>query len=304
MAKKKKKKDDPYYIEAKKVLLNHVELDVDGHFITTDEFRFQLWGAADGENMLRIWGLSSRAFIYHSEQNNTQAVFKVGKAMSNIGRGINLRLEDDDAVACLVRPVITYPVVLVFGQNEEKELVLSAYTPRCPTAFLAIKLAVGKLDKNLDGVVERLDNGEKIKKEYVEVDDTTEPEKNNKEFRGPLGWWKKRKQEDEDIYVKDYSRTDTKSEEDEIKDDDYYIKMVTEMDWSSDDEEEFLPDEADETSGYTEEAYSSDEDVEGPSEEEAERKPKPRPKNKKNKKPPVRPSNIPKRVKIEENNNR
>ena len=179
---------DPMYFEAKKVLLNQVQLDEDGHFITTTEVRFPLWGAADGENRTRFLGISRRTYHYSSSYNNTQAVFRAGKTMSNIGRGVNLRC-DEDAAACVVRTYIFYPVVLVFYENDNDDLVLSAYTPRAFFSVFAIKLAMKKFDKSAEGILERqeeeerkLFNFRKKRDDEPEETDNDEPQKLVKEM--------------------------------------------------------------------------------------------------------------------------
>ena len=152
---KKKKKKDPLLTEARKVLLNQVELDKDGNFVTTTELRFQLWGASDGEDKIRTLGISTRHYFYNSDHNNTQAVFKTRAAMANIGRRIKLRTIEDSA-ACLIKTYIFYPVVLVFRENKFGDLQLTVFTPRTLTAPIAEMLAVKKLEKAADGIISRM----------------------------------------------------------------------------------------------------------------------------------------------------
>ena len=76
-----KKEKDPMLLEARKVLLNQVELDIDGKFVTTTEARFPLWGAADGEDKIRMYGVSNRTYYYDSDLNDKKAVYRAGKAM-------------------------------------------------------------------------------------------------------------------------------------------------------------------------------------------------------------------------------
>ena len=93
---------DDLYKEVRKVLLNQIELDEDGRFITTTEPRITFWGSADGESKVRFLGMSRKNYYYSSELNNKQAIFRAKKSMMNIGRGVNLRC-DTDAVACIVK---------------------------------------------------------------------------------------------------------------------------------------------------------------------------------------------------------
>ncbi len=141
--------------EARKVLLNYVELDSDGHFVVTEGVRFQLWGAADGESKIRIWGISSRDYIFVANQNNNKAIYKVSKAINSIGRGINMKCKPNIA-SCLIKTYVFYPVVLAFYENDDGRLQLSAYTARCLTAPIAIKIATRRFEKAVSGITARL----------------------------------------------------------------------------------------------------------------------------------------------------
>ncbi|MBP3718242.1 MAG: hypothetical protein J6I58_01835 [Eubacterium sp.] len=142
-----KKKKDPMMLEARDVLLNRIVIDKDGHFTTTSELRFPLWGVPDGSQNLRLWGLTTKHFKYNTDsENNTKAVYRAKTAMSTIGRGINLHC-NPDAASCLIKTYVFYPVVIAFYENEDKELTLSVFTPRSLTARVAVRLAVLKFDK-------------------------------------------------------------------------------------------------------------------------------------------------------------
>lgn len=153
----RKYKNDDMLREARHVLLNHVELDEDGHFVVVEEFRFQTWGAADGEHKIRWLGITQRRNIYNTDKNHTKAVYGAGKAMANIGRGINLK-SNEDAVACIFRMHIFYPVVLIFFENDDDELCLMEYTARSVTAALACRFARLKFERSYDGLVRVEDN--------------------------------------------------------------------------------------------------------------------------------------------------
>ncbi len=151
----KKSKNNPMLMEARKVLLNQVMLDTDGHFVVTDEMRFPLWGAADGESKLRFWGVSSRAYDYSSDLSNTKTIYKVENLMGTIGRLINMK-SVEGAAACLVKSYIFYPVVLVFYESDDGKLTLSAFSARSLTSPLGVRLAVLKFDKAVDGLASRI----------------------------------------------------------------------------------------------------------------------------------------------------
>lgn len=240
-----KKEKDPIYLEARKVLLNQVELDKDGRFITTTEARFPLWGAADGENRIRVFGVSNRTFVYDADVDNKKAVFKAGKAMANIGRGINLR-SNKNAAACLVKTYIFYPTVLIFYEDEDGGLLLRAFTPRTYTSGLAIKLAVKKFEKSIGDEIERLgkDSGplsgikdayyrHKFKKEVSEDDDDYEIELEEAE-----------EETDEDEFIEDDFELDEPEDDGEDEDEaDEESEDDSDDESEDDDEDEFIEDD-------------------------------------------------------------
>ena len=221
-AERKARRNDPLYLEARKVLLNQITLDEDGHFITLEHFRVSPWGTADGEGRTRFLGVSRKTFFYSCEQNNTQAVYKAGKTMSNIGRGINLRTEEN-AVACLVKTYIFYPTVLIFRETDEDELALTAYTPRTFSSQLAIKLSVRKFDKAAEGNLERIGQEESL------IDKIREARYKRRHKKDKTG-------DDED---EDYT---WRNPDDEITDDD----LISDDEMEEDSEEAEVDEEAEE----------------------------------------------------------
>ncbi len=145
---------DDLYKEVRKILLNQIELDEDGRFITTTEPRITFWGSADGESKVRFLGISRKNYYYSSELSNTKAIFRAKKSMMNIGRGVNLRC-DTEAVACIVKTYIFYPVVMAFFENANGDIELSLFTPRTFSAFLAIKLAARKFERASEGMLDK-----------------------------------------------------------------------------------------------------------------------------------------------------
>ncbi|MBO4863676.1 MAG: hypothetical protein J5517_04885 [Eubacterium sp.] len=153
-------------MEARKVLLNQVTINAHDRFVTVDEFRFQMWGAADGEASLRFWGVAHRERTYKSDMNNRKVIFRAEKRMITLGRGINYK-SNPDAAGCIVRTYIFYPVVLAFYENKEGVLELAAFTPRWLTSGLAISTVVRKFEKAMDGVIERMDPEDKSLSEKI-----------------------------------------------------------------------------------------------------------------------------------------
>ena len=146
------RKKDPIYSEARKILLNQIELDKDGRFKTIDEMRFPLWGSADGESRTRFMGLSRKTYYFDSTENSTQAIYKVRKAMANMGRGVNISA-DRDVACCIVKTYVFYPVVLMFYEDDEGTLTLTNYTPRAFFSFFPKMIAFRKFTRAMEGVI-------------------------------------------------------------------------------------------------------------------------------------------------------
>ena len=153
--KKIKKAKDPVLLEARKVLLNQVVLNKDGSFSAANERRIALWGAADGENRIRMFGVSQRLSYYETSLSDKKAVFRAGKAMANIGRAVKLS-SDESAVACLVKTYIFYPAVLVFNIDDDGEPCLTVFTARTLTAGLAAALSRKKFEKSAEDFLTRM----------------------------------------------------------------------------------------------------------------------------------------------------
>lgn len=142
----KASKKNTILLEARCVLMNQVVRDIDGRYVADEDSPAQGFGPADGANKIRFLGITQVYRIYSSDMNHTKAVYKSIKAFGNIGRGIRF-LTRENANGCLVKTYIFYPVVLAFYENDEGELQLSAFTPRCFTSRLAARLAVRKFEK-------------------------------------------------------------------------------------------------------------------------------------------------------------
>ena len=149
-----KRRENPVAEEVKKIFLNHMEIDEEGKYVAVDARRIELWGAADGESKIRLYGIKERDFFYDTEYNATKAIHKAEQAMKNIGRGIHMKSIEDSA-ACIIRAHIYYPVVIVFFENDEGELELAVYTPKALFSSLAINSALKKFDKALPDTIKR-----------------------------------------------------------------------------------------------------------------------------------------------------
>jgi hypothetical protein len=151
--KKEKKKKEPRQkdimkAEARKILLNQMEIGKDGHFVSVDEFRLQTWGSADGEHKVRFLGVHKKRYLFISDYDNKKAVYRVAAAMENVGRMVDLHC-NPDAAACLVKTYIFYPAVLVFYETDSGDLTLNVYTARTLTAPLAVRASVAKFGREV-----------------------------------------------------------------------------------------------------------------------------------------------------------
>lgn len=200
------RKKDPLYREAKKILLNHIELDEDGRFKTTDEVRFQLWGSADGESKTRFLGLSHTTYYYESNENSTQAIYKVEKAMANMGRRINISANRETACV-FVKTYLFYPVVLIFYEDDEDGLCLTAYTPRAIFSVFPKMLAARKFTRTVEGIVRPNGDHETLLDKWKEARYQRKAERERK------------KHKDDDDYESIFD-IDWSNPEDEITEDD------------------------------------------------------------------------------------
>ena len=239
----KKSKKNPILMEARKVLLNHVTLNDNDRLVTVDEFRFQLWGAADGESSLRFWGVAHREHIYKSKLDHKKVIYRAQKRMTSLGRGIDFKSEDYIS-GCIVRTYIFYPVVLAFHENKDGELELAAYTPRWLTAGLAIAVVVRKFDKTIQDLAEReaVERSGLSLKFHNFITDKKEKLNEKKEESKKNRLEKKKeklKRKNDDIKVEEaIERAKMRAAGQEVERDDIDDELdeVLNVDWSSDDE--------------------------------------------------------------------
>ena len=242
----KKSRNNPILMEARKVLLNHVTIGPDDKFVTVDEFRFQMWGAADGEAPLRFWGVANRKFTYRSDLDNTKVIYKAAKRMTTMGRGINFK-SDPDAAGCIVRTYIFYPVVLAFYENDENELELAAFTPRWLTSGIAIRVVARKFNKVMEGTAECISMQKKTIverfREHLSDKRKAKQEKKDEKKNKKLKKQFDKELEKEVLRMKAKSnKNDSEGKESKESADDEELKKVYEevlsSDWGTPDEEE------------------------------------------------------------------
>ena len=141
--------NDPKRAEIRRVLLGRAVLTEDGRLaaIPAGTLMKTPIGVGDGAGAVGILGVTRRVRRYGTKDGRTRVMEAAKKAMQNIGRGLVLN-EQPEAVACLLRYVLTRPVVLVFT-HENGAVELTAWTGRGLTAWLALRRAIKAFEKGL-----------------------------------------------------------------------------------------------------------------------------------------------------------
>ena len=136
--------------EIKDVLLGKVVLAEDGRLTTFPKgkglARLPL-GVSDGAFSVRMLGVMRRAVRYETKLNREKALEEARECMKDIGRGLALR-EQPDTAACLIRYVLTRPVVVTF-HYEGGIPILTAWTGRSLTGLLSLYRAAGAFERHL-----------------------------------------------------------------------------------------------------------------------------------------------------------
>lgn len=139
---------DPKKEEIRQVLLGRVEPTADGELTPLPKGQWMLpVGIVDGAASVRFLGVTRRVRRYETKRGKVWALSVAGKAMENLGRGLALR-EQPEAVACLIRYVLTRPVALTFAY-EDGAPTLTAWTGRGLGAWLAVRRAVKAFERGL-----------------------------------------------------------------------------------------------------------------------------------------------------------
>ena len=117
-------------------------------------------GVGDVAGSALLLGIKDKRYRYNSRlKASKQTFFAVTKAMSNIGRALSLDCAPD-AAACYIKGGVFRPAVLVFEEvaleDNSKYLELNAYCGRSVFAFLSLRRAVSKFDKELPDTISRV----------------------------------------------------------------------------------------------------------------------------------------------------
>lgn len=127
--------------EIRRVLLGKTVMDEDGKLTSISKGRFYLpTGIADGATAVRFLGVARRAQRYESKLSEKRTLAVAEETMREIGRGLSLR-EQPEAVACLIRYVLTRPAVLTF-RYVDGIAVLTAWTGRGLLGWISLRRAL------------------------------------------------------------------------------------------------------------------------------------------------------------------
>ena len=113
--KKEKQEQKQELRELRDILLGRTELEEDGRLSAVPPGQVHLFqGVSDGAWGVRIFGVARRTLPLKTGLSRKDAPAVVRRIMQDLGRGLFLR-ETPEAVACLIRYVLTKPAVLVFA---------------------------------------------------------------------------------------------------------------------------------------------------------------------------------------------
>ena len=140
---------DPKKAEIRRVLLGRAVLAQDGRLIALPAGTFMKTpiGIGDGASAVRILGMMRRVRRYQTKDGRKRVAESAKKSMQNIGRGLILN-EQPEAVACLIRYILTRPVVAVFTYENDAP-TLTVWTGRGITGFLSLRRAIKAFERGL-----------------------------------------------------------------------------------------------------------------------------------------------------------
>ncbi len=139
--------------EIKRVLMGRVVLGEDGRLIALPAgtiLRTPI-GIGDGADAVLLLGVSRRIRRYGTKDSKARLMEAAKKSMQNVGRGLALN-EQPEAIACLIRYVLTRPAVLVFTW-EDGTPTLTAWTGRGLTGWISLRRAIRAFESGLPDTV-------------------------------------------------------------------------------------------------------------------------------------------------------
>ena len=181
--------NDPKRAEIRRVLLGRAVLAEDGRLMAIPAGTFMPTpiGVGDGAGAVGILGMSRRIRRYDTKDGKPRVMAAAKKAMQIVGRGLVLN-EQPEAVACLLRYVLTRPVVLVFT-HENGAVELTAWTGRGVTGRLSLRRAIKAFEQGLPDTMQPIEykppKPVKEKKEKPKKEKKPKREKKPKQEKQP-----------------------------------------------------------------------------------------------------------------------
>ncbi len=127
--------------EIRKLLLGKIVLDENGRLAAPEPGVFHIsQGVQNGAGAVRFLGISCRERCYETDLSREEIREEAERAMMDLGRVVFLR-EQPEQRACLVRHLLTRPVLLTF-LAEETGCSLKAWTGRGLLAWLLQRRAM------------------------------------------------------------------------------------------------------------------------------------------------------------------
>ena len=116
-------------------------LDEEGRLVTPEAGTIRVpMGIADGAGAVRFLGVNGKVRCYESDLSEEELMEHAKECMADLGRGVRLR-HRPEALACLIRYVLTKPVILSFRCVEGRG-ILTAWTGRGLTCRLSQNRAI------------------------------------------------------------------------------------------------------------------------------------------------------------------
>lgn len=134
--------------EIRSILLGRTIMGDNGKLTSLPKGEFHLpLGVADGAAAIRFLGVARHARRYKSSLNEKDTLAAAEAAMREIGRGLSLQ-EQPEAAACLIRYMLTRPVVLTFRYMDGIP-VLAGWSGRGIMGWISIRRALGAFARHV-----------------------------------------------------------------------------------------------------------------------------------------------------------
>lgn len=134
--------------EIRRVLMGRTMPTEDGKLVALEKGQYRMpIGISDGAGAVRFFGLCKKAKRLKASCAAPKAKLLAAQIMRDTGRELYLP-QQPEAVACLIRYVLTRPVVLVFDFRDGIP-VLTAWTGRGLTGWISLRRALRAFLKRL-----------------------------------------------------------------------------------------------------------------------------------------------------------